>query len=97
MWAVQIWRRSYITKCCCGQGSPKVNARTVAGRRRSQLTNVPEHRIEGSGLVAVWRTRGHRTAPSPAACEANASAGVLISAVTYFLLAILRFLVASMS
>lgn len=87
-----------ITRCCCGQGSPKVNTRTVAGKRRSQLANVPEHRLEGSGLGWLfWRTHGVHTVPSPAACEASVSAGVWILTFPYFLLAILLFLVASMS
>lgn len=40
MWAVQVLRLGH--QVLCGQGSPKVNARAVAGRKHSQLTNIPE-------------------------------------------------------
>lgn len=70
LWAVQVLRLCH--QVLFWQGSPKVNARTVAGRKHSQLTNIPEDSTRLWGLrpwLAVLEDPWAAHWPRPAACE----------------------------
>lgn len=67
MWAVQIRRPYHQVLLLWTRVSPKVNARTVTGRKHSQLTSVPEHSTGSEAWLAALEDPGTTLPPRPAA------------------------------